>query len=221
MQEDSKLAIALKLLLSIILMFSVVLLSVAASENINSSRKYKQYNRSEPKEIETLYGLEINFTITELDREEVIDFYTSYTNNKKISESILKWSLCYNAPVNIAFAIAHTENMGFKPKSVSKPNANGSRDWGLFQLNDGFRVSWTREDFFNIDKNAKEGIKHYSESYGSYIEKGLEFTLLGYNMGITGAEKYDEVPNHRKEYVNKILSYAKELDEAFTDRFAR
>jgi len=41
----------------------------------------------------------------------------------------------------LALAVVHAENGRMDPKLVSKPNRNGTRDHGCWQLNDAYYVS--------------------------------------------------------------------------------
>lgn len=211
------------LLKFILIIFSFCLLvSFTSIRQINTNNEMLEYYKPKLENGSTtdLYGITINNFIKDIGEKEFLDFYTQFTKNKTISKSIVKWALHYKVPVHLCFAIAHTENTGFVVYSISSKNKNGSRDWGLFQLNDGYRRNWTRNDFFNIDRNAQEGIKTYSQSYNSFIgTKGLSFTFLGYNMGISGASRHKRIPEFREKYVNDILEYESKLNEAFNKRF--
>lgn len=180
------------------------------------------YYKPEIKEpIKELYGIEINEKIKGMNKQIVIDFYTEFTGNETISESIINWALYYNVPIHSCFGIAWAESR-FRHKVVGKNYINGkldSRDWGLFQLNDGYR-NWTKQEFFNIDKNTKSGIATFTKSYNFFIEsKGISFAYLGYNMGIGGANRYSTIPNHKINYVDRISTFSGKLDNEFNTRF--
>jgi soluble lytic murein transglycosylase-like protein len=139
----------------------------------------------------------------------VYEFYDSYTKRREISEAILQIAIEKNVPVNLAFAVAYTESE-FNPNAVnSRRNSDGTKDWGLFQLNDGYRESWSRADFFNIRANAREGItflKTCLETYDGIV------AIAAYNRGISGVRS--GVSMATLLYVNKVQSFEKALDRA-------
>lgn len=139
----------------------------------------------------------------------VYEFYDDYTRNREITETIIQMSLEKNVPVNRMFAIAFAES-DFNPKAVNgKGNADGTRDWGLFQLNDGYRKGWTKEDFFNIRTNAREGISFFKQCMETY--DGV-VAIAAYNRGISGVR--EGVSLAVLLYVNKVLRFEEALDRS-------
>lgn len=137
-------------------------------------------------------------------------FYDKYTKNHEITTKIINYAIDNNIPINIAFSIVWNESR-YKINAVGPKNSNGTRDWGLLQLNDGFRHRWTRKDFFDIDKNIKTGMEYlaYCISRTGSLEKGIG----AYNKGIRGIHKYG-LP---KKYISDILTYEKKLDIALNN----
>ncbi len=123
---------------------------------------------------------DVNLAILKLDRAKAINFYNQFVNDIEITTVILDKALIKGVPVNTVFAVAWKESK-FNPKSVSKKNTNGSRDWGLFQLNDNI-YKWTREDFFNVEKNTQAAMKHLLYCLKETSDMGA--ALAAYNAGV-------------------------------------
>ena len=138
------------------------------------------------------------------------NFYDIYTENTNVSKTIIDYAIDHDIPIHIAFSLAWNESR-YKITAIGPKNSNGTRDWGLFQLNDGYRESWTEEDFFNIDKNVSTGIEYlaYCIKETGNIEEGIG----AYNKGVTGIKKYG-LP---EEYISNILVYEKKLDEELNE----
>jgi hypothetical protein len=139
---------------------------------------------------------------------DLVDFYSRYTEDREIARVILEESIEQGIPVNIAFALAWRESQ-FNSCAVSPPNKGGSKDWGLFQLNDGHRQSWSRAEFFDIRKNT-----HSALAFLKYCMKemgDMRLALAAYNRGIWGVRR-GGVPPNTKRYVQSIISYGKKLD---------
>lgn len=79
--------------------------------------------------------LEINEIIQNKGIKKFISFFDEYTNDTQITTIILSEALKQDVPIMLAFALAWGESK-FNPTAKSGLNTNGSRDWGLFQLND-------------------------------------------------------------------------------------
>jgi len=70
---------------------------------------------------------------------------------------IVAVSLEYGVPPEFSKAIALTENWTLNPRAISPPNSNGSRDFGIFQINDQYfcLVEW-----YNPHVNIRHGVRH-------------------------------------------------------------
>jgi len=166
-----------------------------------------------PSIAERIKRLDVNHEIKRrADFEELVGFYSTYTADHEIAEVIIDEALRNEIPLNLAFALAWRESQ-YNPWAVSRPNRSGTRDWGLFQLNDGHRRHWTRKDFFDVRKNTRTGLsflRYCIDEMGS-IRGGL----AAYNAGVGGVRIYG-VPASTKLYIKAIFSYEKKLDLAFT-----
>jgi len=142
--------------------------------------------------------------------ENVILFYSEYTNNEIITSAIINNAIEHNVPLNIAFSVAWAESK-FNPDAY---NNNGSTtDRGLFQLNDLYR-NWTKNEYYNIELNAHEGTRYLSEMIT--LNKGdIIYALYCYNAGPTRVRGEGIIPNMTKKYVDKVLEYEDMLNQDF------
>lgn len=103
-------------------------------------------------------------------------------------------------PVELALAVAQQES-GFNNKAVSKPNKNGSRDYGLFQLNDKYHKL----------KNVYDPIENTRYAIGM-LKKGLAKnngdvakTLSDYNAGVNAK---GDARKAGDAYAQKVMAIA-------------
>ena len=195
------------------LIFSMLLLTTPAQSDTPSHqdiRKNVEY-KVIPVNKAYLTKMDVNHTIQEFkNKENVVQFYSKFTRSEKIAKTIIQESLRHQVPVHIAISLAWKESR-FTPNAVGRPNKMGTRDWGLFQLNDGHRSDWTREEFFNIEKNTRHAL-----SYLSYCVKemgNLKLGLAAYNAGIHGVRSQG-VPASTQQYIKEIFVYESILDLA-------
>jgi len=211
----------------VIALFAVFSLSAVAYVKFNNQSEYNFFKElyNPPKSSNTYMArLDVNSYISQkaenlTQYQKVIDFYTQFTKNAKISEAILKYSLEYDMPVNLAFALSYVESDGFNIKAY-RHNTNGTIDRGLFQLNNGHRRSWKITDYYDIEKNCKEGIRFWSEDCYE-TDRSIPMTLIAYNGGPWSDNVLNGIiPENRVDYVNDILSYEDMLNVAF-NKFIR
>jgi soluble lytic murein transglycosylase-like protein len=163
-----------------------------------------------------LRRMEVNQAVVRLlDRGEVLAFYSGYAGSTEVSAAILDAALAAGVPVNLAFALGWQESR-FDAWAVSGWNVYGTRDWGLFQLNDGSRGQWKREDFFDVRLNAEHAMQYLRECIVEMAS--VDLALAAYNAGIRGVREWG-VPPQTRAYAASILSYERELDRAFAVRF--
>jgi hypothetical protein len=96
----------------------------------------------------------------------------------------------------------------FNPRAVSGPNADGSYDYGLAQLNSkyidefGWRYKFGKIDPFNPEQAIHVAGKHLSVLYAH--TGTWEKAFAAYNCGLTRV-KQNRIPVKTKEYVEKIF----------------
>lgn len=204
-----------KLFIFLIIVLIILFISIIinSSEKISLIQLYKEhYSNSQ---LKYFVGKDVNLLIEKLNQEQVINFYTEYTGNKKISESIIAWATYYHIPINLCFALCYVESAGFNivafNNNYGKDGKLLSVDRGLFQLNSIY-FKLTINQFFDIDINCKNGIRYFSECYNQ--TDSVPLALIAYNMGIVKAS-LGLVSKMRELYVDKILNYETMLNEAF------
>jgi soluble lytic murein transglycosylase-like protein len=160
--------------------------------------------------------MQVNHAILRLvARPAAVDFYAAYTGSGDVARVILDAALREGVPVNLAFALGWQESR-FNTHAVSNLNFYGTRDWGLFQLNDGSRPEWKREDFFDMARNAEHAMQYLRLCLA---EMGsVDMALAAYNAGIRGVRKWG-VPRSTRAYIRAIAAYENELDRRFGEQF--
>ena len=161
-----------------------------------------------------LSGTDVNSWILERDdNSEIIEFYSHFTGSSLVAETIINEAIHSEIPVHLAVSLAWRES-AFNPRAVSPPNRSGTRDWGLFQLNDGFRTQWTRDDFFHIQKNTESALEYLK--YCIVQTKSIRWGLAAYNAGIHSVIT-ETVPSSTIRHISKILSFETMLDRALNE----
>ena len=96
--------------------------------------------------------------------EEIYIEITKFTGSRMVTEAIVDNCLIQDVPIALAMGIAWTESRFF-PRAVNGiHNANGTSDWGLFQVNDiNLPDGWRMEDKLDINKNSLVAIRHIKE----------------------------------------------------------
>lgn len=149
----------------------------------------------------------------QISRVAVEWFYLQITGNKEVTQAILSEAEKNNIPLSLAFALAYTES-GYRTNAINK-NTNLSIDRGLFQLNSNSFPELTEEDFFDPFVSAKYGMSHlkFCLNYA-----GNEVSALAmYNAG-TNRVRSNKTPQTTLNYVGKIMSYQKMLDQLFSEQ---
>ncbi|WP_187759653.1 transglycosylase SLT domain-containing protein [Thiospirochaeta perfilievii] len=142
-------------------------------------------------------------------QEEVIDFFTGYTGNRDIAQAILKYSIKYDVPPSLAFALSKAES-SFNPKAINRNST--SIDRGLFQLNSTTFSDLTLEEFFDIDTNSAKGIKFIRWCLDT--GKNEVSALAMYNAG-SGRVSGRGTPKMTLDYISKVLDYRGVLLDEF------
>lgn len=173
------------------------------------------YRVEKPQEIQFKTRLDVNNSIAIENMNSYIQFYNQFTKNSAISREIILNSLKYDVPVHISFSIAWVESR-FTATAISRVNRNGSRDWGLFQLNDSYR-NWTRNQYFNIELNSQEGISYYKWCFDQLDD--IILALKAYNAGITRVLNGSDIPISTYRYVDEILEFEGFLDKKWNESF--
>lgn len=211
-----------KIASTIVVLSAVFSLSAVAFAGITNKAEYNFFKElyNPPRNL-TAYMVrqDINMYVAnrmydEQEYQKIVAFYTQFTRNHVIADTIIKYAIHYNMPINLAFALSYVESAGFKVRAYRR-NDNGSIDRGLFQLNNSYRKDWKTEDFYNIEKNVEEGIRYWAEECVE-DSRSIPMTFIAYNYGPFSVPVRDNfIPDNRVEYVDDILSYEDMLNVEF------
>lgn len=200
------------LLFSVIVILAIIIVALIVEISIlkNQAPIIRFVERIQ---IEYYSGLDLNKEVQQLieggGMQQVLDFFNSYTGNNQITTAILNEALSQEVPIVTAFSLAWGESR-YNSQSV---NNNGSRstDWGLFQLNDSYRQDWSRADFFNVDKNTKEGLSYFSYSMRVF-STNIVLSIAGYNKGVENIKDRSTIPYSTLAHINNIIEYERDLE---------
>lgn len=207
----SKLAIALLLInISVIMVLTAIVIKLDKARN---EVKVVERIVEVSSEFVYYYNIGLNEEVQKIieggGTQDVLDFFNCYTNNIQVSAIILEESLSQQVPITSAFALAWGESR-FKTQLVNR-NGGHSSDWGLFQLNDGHR-SWTREEYFDIRKNTKEGLNYFSYSLHTF-NNDLALAIAGYNKGVENVKRrLSPISYLTLTHINNIIEYDRMLE---------
>jgi hypothetical protein len=146
-----------------------------------------------------------------LFRDDVEAFFNSMTRSPQITSEILLRAEEFGISPALAFALAWEESR-YNPQAVSKKNANGSVDRGLFQLNNLSFPTLSEADFFDIRINSSYGMRHLKwclDTGGSDL-----VGLAIYNAGSTRINT-DQTPRKTLAYASRILDFKERIEESF------
>lgn len=120
-------------------------------------------------------------------------------------------------PLEIIYNLIYHES-GWKEDIVSKPNRNGTKDFGLGQLNSQYlqlfidKYAKDKKDIFNVfdgNHNLQVAIRLLEYNVSYYLEKGYEqeealsLGIMAYNCG-RGAVNSGRIPKSTVYYLSKI-----------------
>lgn len=150
-----------------------------------------------------------------LSRTAVEWFYYQITGDRTVTQAIIEEADKNDIPLSLAFALAHTES-NYNAKAINK-NSNTTVDRGLFQLNSNSFPELAEDDFFDPFISSKYGMSHLK--FCLYTAGNDVSGLAMYNAG-TGRVRSNKTPQSTLNYVGKIISYQKMIDQLFEDQVA-
>jgi len=151
---------------------------------------------------------EIEFTLEE--EEEIIPEY-DIPLDKDIQKYLYDKCKEYNVPYDLALGVIKVES-NFNPSLIHK-NSNGSRDYGLFQINT-INHKWLSEelgitDFLNQYQNIDAGVYMLSQLLKKYDDEHI--VLMSYNMGERAAKNLVDRGIYSSRYSRKVIETKEEL----------
>lgn len=151
----------------------------------------------------------IEFTLEE-EEEEIIPEY-DIPLDKDIQKYLYDKCKEYNVPYDLALGVIKVES-NFNPSLIHK-NSNGSRDYGLFQINT-INHKWLSEelgitDFLNPYQNIDAGVYMLSQLLKKYNNEHI--VLMSYNMGERAAKNLVSRGIDSSRYSRKVIETKEEL----------
>jgi soluble lytic murein transglycosylase-like protein len=133
-----------------------------------------------------------------------------------LSEELQKylWDECQKRNVNYALAVSVIKNeSSFNANCISK-NSNGTKDYGLFQINSS-NHKWISEvlkidDYLDPKQNIRAGVWMLSWLKDKY--KCYDKTLIGYNMGEGNIKKLASRGIETTRYSRRVIKGKQELE---------
>ena len=125
---------------------------------------------------------------------------------------ILAIALEVGVPPNFALAVALTENDALKSNAVSKPNANGTRDLGIMQLNS---ANYGAIDWRNPEVNIRAGCWHI-RALMERVELSTYWEVaVAYNCGMKWKVEGFTPPKSSLNYATAVMKKWTELEGGY------
>jgi len=155
----------------------------------------------------------VKTTIPEITLEEEEEIIPEYDIplNKDIQKYLYNKCKEYNVPYDLAIAVIKTES-NFNPNLVHK-NSNGSKDYGLFQIN-SINHKWLSKelgisDFIDPYQNIDAGVYMLSQLLKKYNNEHI--VLMSYNMGERATKNLVSRGIDSSRYSRKVIAIKEEL----------
>jgi transglycosylase-like protein with SLT domain len=120
-----------------------------------------------------------------------------------IQTQITNAALQQGVPPSLALAVAQQES-SFNPNAVSKPNSNGTVDYGLFQINSSNLASFGVTNPLDPTQNINAGVAYLGQLLTQYNGDQSK-ALAAYNAG-PGAVASGNIPSSTQSYVAAVLA---------------
>jgi len=101
--------------------------------------------------------------------DRIVSIYAEVCGDPGLAHMITSFSIIYDIPVSLLFAIISVES-SFDPNAINR-NANGTLDFGLMALNSKTFKRYTREQLYDVRTNLRLGCEHLvwlKKKYGSW-----------------------------------------------------
>ena len=146
-----------------------------------------------------------------LDKEEEIIPEYNIPLDKDIQKYLYDKCKEYNVPYDLALGVIKVES-NFNPSLIHK-NSNGSRDYGLFQINT-INHKWLSEelgitDFLNQYQNIDAGVYMLSQLLKKYDDEHI--VLMSYNMGERATKNLVNRGIYSSRYSRRVVEIKEEF----------
>lgn len=159
-----------------------------------------------------------NSIVTLMEDKPFYDRVIKYLEDEIGDRSIATWlaDYCMYYEVNpfLAVSLMRVESE-YTDRAISRPNQNGTRDYGLFQLNSSVYRRLTVRELLNPKNNIRLGVSHLAKDLKS--QPSVVQALYAYNAGPSRVRE-GKIPATTLSYANKILSLKNEHFNKFIFR---
>lgn len=138
----------------------------------------------------------------EKEQNQKINYLSKYSGNWLITKKLLEYSDKHNIDYKLVFALVKKES-SFNYKAKNIKNKNGSKDYGLFQLNSHVYKNYTEKELLDLDINIDLGIKHLKYAY-ELSDNNIKNTVIIYNAGY-GSFLKQVIPIISKKHAENII----------------
>jgi soluble lytic murein transglycosylase-like protein len=123
-------------------------------------------------------------------------------STQQIQDMITQAATAAGLPPSVALAVAQQES-SFNPNAIGPPNSNGTRDYGLFQLNTATlqQLGISTTQALDPATNINAGVQLLSQYYSQY-GGDLPSVLGAYNAG-PGAVSSGNLPTN---YITSVMN---------------
>jgi len=139
------------------------------------------------------------------ETDKIVAIYTKITGDPTLARIIMSYSIIYDIPTSLLFAIISAES-GFNPRAVNK-NSNRTYDYGLMSLNSRTFKGYSRAQLFEIDTNLRLGCEFLvklKKRYKTWGESVIHYNGL-YTKGAGS-------------YMVKVMEQEREYEKLFNER---
>jgi soluble lytic murein transglycosylase-like protein len=138
-----------------------------------------------------------------------IDYYYLKINNKLTVDNVLINCRVRALSSELVFAIIKTESF-FNPNAINDKNENGTKDFGLMQINELTYPHLSEKQLLNLQLNVYHGCLLLEELAKEFNRNEVKM-IMAYNAGASRVRS-GNIPQKTFEYVNKVLKYKFEYE---------
>jgi hypothetical protein len=121
----------------------------------------------------------------------------------EIQSQITQTALQYGVPPSLALAVAKQES-GFNPNRVSPVNNDGTRDYGVMQLNSNNLAAWGVTNPLDPTQNINAGVSYLAQLLQQYNGDQAS-ALAAYNAGPSKVAS-GRIPPATQSYVAAVMA---------------
>ena len=205
---------ALILLVYVSVCLNILLIPCATHINIYNEIIIETDDFFFERDLDFKSGLEINQSHRNLIYESHFEswdslytLYNTFIKNEFITSTIVDYSHFFEVPVHKMIAMAFVESC-FNPKAINRSNGNGSKDYGLFQLNSKTFYEYDQAYLMDVETNVHFAVQHLLGEYEKY--ESWEKAVIAYNAG-----NVSKVFQSSIDYFLKVQKYEKMLDKIY------